>query len=481
MSDLGQLFTIQPQKGNLGPNDRPTQVQIVFHSKKEVKIEDKPVLQCHVIEPSLCEGGETIATIPIRLSVLSLFSKYNIVPPSIINFGPLMNSTRKTGNFTIENKGVLDFKFTICKQVRDFVITAKKGNSNIKSSRSRETDLSRQNAFMSTGRQSKHADSLQKDMNLIGQQPLKPLIVHSHFKCPSSPATFFLLLLMTKCMPNLKLDEKGPVIAVKGKSLLPYCHFELEDSDYITANRRNSDLRGPGGISLDPQTKVIEFTSVGVHVKNSSLCLIFFLLVLEWLPNKRLLPAALMMSTKPSGLLLTLLLLGQVIETDPEPTHMTVEEGSQELVLRVSANVDFAQYKMDADAVHFRDTLLFQTRVFTVELSNTGNVQLEYSWKVVMEEGGKAVNFATEPLSTSPEGDPSRASTASIKAQSSRPFSQLASLLESLSSYIFPVVTRPPFSMEPSSGKIPPGKSQSLQVKFSPQEIGEFEGRLLCR
>lgn len=39
-----------------------------------------------------------------------------------------------------------------------------------------------------------------------------------------------------------------------------------------------------------------------------------------------------------------------------------------------------------------------------MELSNTGNVQLEYSWKVVMEEGGKAVNFATEPLSTSPEG-----------------------------------------------------------------------------
>lgn len=48
MSNLGQLFTIQPQKGNLSPNDRPTQVQIVFHSKKEVKIEDKPVLQCHV-------------------------------------------------------------------------------------------------------------------------------------------------------------------------------------------------------------------------------------------------------------------------------------------------------------------------------------------------------------------------------------------------------------------------------------------------
>lgn len=91
---------------------------------------------------------------------------------------------------------------------------------------------------------------------------------------------------------------------------------------------------------------------------------LLFPLVLEQLPNKGLQPAPLMMGTKPPGLLLTLLLLGQVIETDPEPAHITLEECSQELVLRVSANVDFAQYKMDVDAVHFRDTLLFQTRVF---------------------------------------------------------------------------------------------------------------------
>lgn len=88
---------------------------------------------------------------------------------------------------------------------------------------------------------------------------LKPLFcIHSSYRLVFFPS-----------MPNLKLDEEGPIVAVKGKSLLPYCHFELEDSDYITANRRNSDLRVPGGMSLDPQMKVIEFTSVGVHVKNT--------------------------------------------------------------------------------------------------------------------------------------------------------------------------------------------------------------------
>ena len=53
---------------------------------------------------------------------------------------------------------------------------------------------------------------------------------------------------------------------------MPYCHFELEDSDYITGARRNPELRGPGGAppgaTLDPNTRVIEFGSTGVNVRN---------------------------------------------------------------------------------------------------------------------------------------------------------------------------------------------------------------------
>jgi len=57
------------------------------------------------------------------------------------------------------------------------------------------------------------------------------------------------------------------VVGVRARSLLPYCHFELEDSDYIRAGRRNPDLPGPGGLSaLDPNTRVIEFQSAGIGV-----------------------------------------------------------------------------------------------------------------------------------------------------------------------------------------------------------------------
>lgn len=67
---------------------------------------------------------------------------------------------------------------------------------------------------------------------------------------------------------NLEEGKQGPTIALKAKSLLPFCHFELEDSDYLSGARRNPALRGPGaapaGTTLDPNTRVIELNTIGV-------------------------------------------------------------------------------------------------------------------------------------------------------------------------------------------------------------------------
>ena len=72
-------------------------------------------------------------------------------------------------------------------------------------------------------------------------------------------------------IPNLEPDKQGPVLALKARSLLPYCHFELEDSDYIRSARRNPELRGPhgapAGTTLDPNTRVLEMATIGVGVK----------------------------------------------------------------------------------------------------------------------------------------------------------------------------------------------------------------------
>uniref|UniRef100_A0A803TEP1 HYDIN axonemal central pair apparatus protein n=1 Tax=Anolis carolinensis TaxID=28377 RepID=A0A803TEP1_ANOCA len=819
MPNLAPMFSIQPQKGNLNPTDRPTQVQIVFRAKREVKIDDKPVLQCQVIEPNFIEGGETIATIPIRLSVHCGYSKYSITPPSLINFGPLMISSRKSSSFTIENKGTLDFKFFILK------------NSNIKSSRSREVDLSRQNM----GRQSKRAESLQKDMNLVAQArfslgmftvypgfgTISPgghqvitvdcfadqvgkseeyLIVEVTERDPEdNPAGILYTLVAESCIPGFVTDDpkiifeehricnrsslsqvlkmvgcegvfvkdenkfiftnvlvgsqasarfkifnntripcdvvlatkpisaKSPVRIADVFDIHPvrmcipsrsyafatlnfspqtmqsyHCIFEASvDAPASVSSKSKHLLFEVSGDGNLPQVTVVRPV---LRNKKGAPLLLFRRLLLghtEMLPllikNSGNIPVQLYLdvsdensafSLKPTSTTqctymnykteehgpseggkgkphtaslflpieesaefevvfhpsLTQRLEGQirlsivdnqyeetriqmvgegyqedvtldnirslmdggesgsaeehlgestaeskakrkedlvslpaaarldhiwfgdcivgkpyqatftitnhsktdamrfewpalnphltfspqvghlhascskntiltfkakaplcireqllkckvsriafpqpadqvpdwddrqhtvkwvdvskasgnprpVIEKDPEPAYLPLEEGGRELELRVSAIVDYAQYKLEVDAVHFKDTLLFQTRVFKVELFNTGNVQLEYSWNVVVDESARLVNFATEP---------------------GRPSTQLGSMLESFSSYLFPTPTRPPFLLEPRNGTIPHGRSQILQVKFSPQEVGEFEGRLIC-
>lgn len=79
-----------------------------------------------MIEPSLCEGGETIAIIPVPVSAKALFSKYSITPASLINFGALVNGTKKTCAITLENRGSLDFKFLVYKADQDVPGLARK-------------------------------------------------------------------------------------------------------------------------------------------------------------------------------------------------------------------------------------------------------------------------------------------------------------------------------------------------------------------
>ena len=78
------------------------------------------------------------------------------------------------------------------------------------------------------------------------------------------------MLLWFVSIPNLEPGREGPVVGLRARSLLPYCHFQLEDSDYIHSGRRNPDLPGPCGSSaLDPSTRAIEFMSTGVGVSCS--------------------------------------------------------------------------------------------------------------------------------------------------------------------------------------------------------------------
>lgn len=52
-SNVHDLFTVIPNRGPLLPTDRPTQVQVIFRSKKEVAIKDQAILKCQV-RTSIC-------------------------------------------------------------------------------------------------------------------------------------------------------------------------------------------------------------------------------------------------------------------------------------------------------------------------------------------------------------------------------------------------------------------------------------------
>ncbi|XP_075181569.1 hydrocephalus-inducing protein homolog [Anomaloglossus baeobatrachus] len=166
--DLSSIFSVLPQKGTLSPSDRATQVQIVFQTKKEVQIVDKPLLKCQVIDPILSDTGETIASIPIRISVSSAYAKYRISPSSDVNFGAMVLGSRRLCSFTLENCGLLEFRYNLSKIIREVVIQpTKKGPAHgTKRARSREGSGSSRSVSMS---KTKRADSQLRDASISGQ------------------------------------------------------------------------------------------------------------------------------------------------------------------------------------------------------------------------------------------------------------------------------------------------------------------------
>jgi hydrocephalus-inducing protein len=76
-------------------------------------------------------------------------------------------------------------------------------------------------------------------------------------------------------MENLDPNLPELIIPIAERSLLPYCHFDIPESDYLLGNRRNMKLPGPIDYSLvngllPKDTKVVELNVIGIgetHVK----------------------------------------------------------------------------------------------------------------------------------------------------------------------------------------------------------------------
>lgn len=54
----------------------------------------------------------------------------------------------------------------------------------------------------------------------------------------------------------------------------------------------------------------------------------------------------------------------KVVETEPEPKHNKLEENVQPIDLFISANCDYSNFRCKTSCIRFKDTLMFQTRVY---------------------------------------------------------------------------------------------------------------------
>jgi len=56
---------------------------------------------------------EVFKSLPINVSVNSVFSKYSVSPHKNINFGPISYFDTKNRTFEIKNEGLFEFNYTI--------------------------------------------------------------------------------------------------------------------------------------------------------------------------------------------------------------------------------------------------------------------------------------------------------------------------------------------------------------------------------
>ena len=69
-----------------------------------------------IIDRHVGEQGEVIANIPIKISAKAVFSKFALSPLNEVNFGSIAVGVRKQCSFTLENKGMFEFKYAIVKR-----------------------------------------------------------------------------------------------------------------------------------------------------------------------------------------------------------------------------------------------------------------------------------------------------------------------------------------------------------------------------
>ena len=135
---MRECFEVYPAKGALQAGEKAHPTTVIFNPKQAINLSNVAAMRCHVIDPTY---GEIIASIPIHVEARAVYSEFRVHPINDINFGPVVMhaSGKQQRILTIENTGLFDFRYNICK-LSSFITRRGTGASR-KGSRSRLDDV----------------------------------------------------------------------------------------------------------------------------------------------------------------------------------------------------------------------------------------------------------------------------------------------------------------------------------------------------
>nr|CAH8857992.1 unnamed protein product [Trichobilharzia regenti] len=126
-----EVFTMSPQRISLSPTDKSAQINLTCCAQTECILKEVELIKCQIVEPNAKGTPQLIASIPIKVSVRAVFSKFTISPAKDINFGSLILNNYKSRQLIIENNGDYEFRFSIIRMSRMFeLMTAREAHMN---------------------------------------------------------------------------------------------------------------------------------------------------------------------------------------------------------------------------------------------------------------------------------------------------------------------------------------------------------------
>ncbi|XP_063358792.1 hydrocephalus-inducing protein homolog [Cydia amplana] len=229
------------------------------------------VIQEQVIEPQAPMG--TIKMI-IMYSVTTEYTKYtHNLNEKVLLKDTFIYQTRKF-DFKVKNSGKVPMKITWSFQIdEDFPTTIdkhlnkKQGEDNKRSANGKEADASN---TKDSSKETLFSESLERcsvdtwfEVNLpFTIEPAKECLEPSEsrvFTVTFSPLDAFeYKVLLKSSIDNLDPDDQNMFCKIVAKSLVPYCHLDIEESDYLISGRRKVT-----GVALPQQITVMEFNVLG--------------------------------------------------------------------------------------------------------------------------------------------------------------------------------------------------------------------------